>query len=161
MATPPESLEANVAAVDETDEGLEVRVHLRNDADRALHYICDVRAIHYDSAARRLTVRLSDEGRVVVPGVANVRPPLRYIDPGSEAEITLKLPAEISKLAPAPSGDPREVAFQRQRIADAVEVVVEIAWADVPFYEDPRATTDNVLPSVVWQQRTQSATIRR
>jgi hypothetical protein len=161
MTVPEDSLRANVESVDETERGLEIRVQLRNDADRALHYISDVRALDYDPGSRKLTVRLSDRGRVVVPGAANVRPPLRYIDPGSEAEITLRLPEQITKLAPSPDVERRIVAFQQQRIADAEEVAVEIAWSDVPFYEDPRVSSEDVLPSVHWQQHEETASIRR
>jgi hypothetical protein len=157
------SLQAEVLAVEAVERGLEIRVRMANRADRALHYISDVRALDYDAAARRLTVKLSDEGREIVPGASNVHPPTRYLDPGSEAEVTLRVPAEISRLAPSPDGDPRKVAFERLRIADAEEVVVQIAWADVPFYEDPRprAAAELVMPSVQWQQHRTDATFRR
>lgn len=161
MSTTEDALEAELAAVTEDDTGLEITVRLHNAVDRALHYVGAVRALDYDEAAGRLTVRLSDVGREVVPGAANVRPPMRYVDPGADAEVTFHLPAQITKLAPDPGGDDRKVAFERQRIADASEIVVEVAWADVPFYEDPRQHDDLVLPSVRWQQHSTRATFRR
>ncbi len=157
MAVDEGSLEAEVDAVAVDEDGLRIRLRLRNSADRALHYIAAVRSVDYDPQARRLAVRLTDAGRVVVPGVSNVRPPMRFVDPGAEAELTLRLPATLSWLVSDPDGDPRRVAFDRHRITDAEDVVVEIGWADVPFYEDPRPRDDAVLPSVRWEQHRRSA----
>ena len=161
MSTSQDAFRTRVVAVAEVDGGLELRVTLHNSADRALHYLSAVRALDYDPAARVLTVRLSDEGREVVPGGANMRPPVSRIDPGSDAELVLQLPATISRLVPSPDGDTERVAFERLRIADAVEVVVEVAWADVPYYPDPRHHDDLVLPSVRWQQHTTRSTLTR
>jgi hypothetical protein len=161
VAVNEESLEATVASVEENERGLVIRLRLRNHADRALHYIAAVRGLDYDPDTRRLTVRLSDVGRVVLPDTANVRPPIRSVDPAAEAEVTLQLPTKISKLAPDPGGDTRRVAFERQRIADAEDVVVEVAWADVPYYEDRRKHDASAMPSVRWQQHQQSATFQR
>lgn len=161
MSTTDPDLHAVVADVVEDDDGLDVTIRLHNSADRALHYIGAVRALDYDPTARRLTVRLSDVGREVVPGAANLRPPTRSVDPGADAEVTVHLPAQITQLVPSPDGDERRVAFARQRIADAEEVVVEVAWSEVPFYADPRDHDDLVLPSVRWQQDTAYATTRR
>jgi hypothetical protein len=161
VTVPAESLSAVVESVEETERWLEIRVQLRNSADRALHYISDVRRILYDPDTRALSVHLSDEGREVILHPA-VRPPtFRYIDPGAQAEITLRLPQSISKLGTPPDPERRQVNFVRQRIADAEEVTVEIAWADVPFYEDPRAGDAKELPTVRWQQHRLQTTYRR
>src|SRR5258708_6508554 len=125
VTVPAESLSAVVVSVQETDRGLDVRVRLRNAADRALHYISDVRRILYDPDTRALSVLLSDEGRVVVPHPVIRRPAFRYVDPGAQAEITLQLPETISKLATPPDAERRLVNFVRQRIADAEEITVE------------------------------------
>ncbi len=161
MSTAQDAFRTQVAAVTEVDGGLELRVTLHNTTDRALHYLSAVRALDYDPATRRLTVRLSDEGREVVPGAANMRPPVSRVDPGADAEVVLRLPETISRLVPSRDGDPERVAFERLRIADAVEVVVEVAWADVPFYPDPREHDELVLPSVHWQQHTARSSLAR
>lgn len=150
--TKPDALSVLSADVCSTDDTLVVTVRLRNDADRALHYIASVRSIQYDPATRRLTLRLSDEGRVVVPGAAIVRPKFRHIDPNSEAELTLTVPAEIVMLAAPPDPERRRVAFQKHRLTDAEEIVVEIAWSDTPYYEETRDVDDPRMPTVRWQQ---------
>lgn len=161
MAVSSESFQASIASVEPNERGLQIRIQLRNQADRALHYISAVRGLAYDPATKHLTIRLTDEGRAIVPGAANVRPPMRFIDPAAEAEITVQVPAQISKLAPSPDGDNRRVAFERHRIADAADVTIEIGWADVPFYEDPRPRDTTVMPSVHWQQHRETATLHR
>jgi hypothetical protein len=161
MTVERDALKTEIDAVGEADDGLEVRLVFRNDADRALHYIAGVRGLLYDPATKRLTVRLSDEGREIIPGGANIRPPFRHVEPGSQSELTLKLPTEITMLAEPTDPERKEVMFQAHRIADAEQIVVEVAWADVPFYEDPRPKDVEVMPSVVWQQHTQTASIVR
>lgn len=147
-----ESLVGAVVAIRDTDHGIEVEVRLRNQADRALHYISDCRGMSYDEAARHLTLRLSDEGRSIVVRPGNREPQFRHVDPGAEALLTLALPAQITKFAPPPDPERRQLAFVKQRIADAEQVTVQIAWSDVPFYEDPRQSVREMLPAVRWQQ---------
>jgi hypothetical protein len=152
------SLQGTVTSTCSTARGLVIVIHLRNDSDRALHYVADVRAIKYDPVTRRLEVRLSDEGRTVIPGAVNIRPRFHYIDPGAEAELTLVLPNEIVMLAPPPDPERRTVAFQKHRIADAEELEIYIAWADTPYYEDTRDTEETRdaanrrYPVARWQQ---------
>ena len=37
-------------------------------------------------------------------------------------------------------------------IADADEVVVNIGWADTPYYADPRKSKKQVMPTERWEQ---------
>lgn len=159
-ANGPDALSASLRAVTPADRQLDLEVRLVNRADRALHYIADVRATRYDPTSRILTVSLSDEGREVIPLAVGSLPTFRHVDPGSEAEIHLSVPDRIVKLSRG--APPGEIAFDTQQLSDAQEVVVEVAWADVPYYEDTRASAvqDARPPSVRWQQHVARASLR-
>jgi hypothetical protein len=160
--TKPDDLKASIEAVEpvaaRTDEKtgrpmpgeLEFVVRVKNDADRTLHYVSDVRATRYDPNTRRLVLALSDEGREVIPGAMMKLPVFRRIDPGSTAEIHLRVPDRIIKLSR--NAPPGELAFETHQLSDAQEVVVEVAWADVPYYKDTRDKDDNRLPAARWEQ---------
>ncbi|HTU13018.1 MAG TPA: hypothetical protein VMG08_19165 [Allosphingosinicella sp.] len=134
----PRGPRGTIRSVDFSKRGAEVTLRLRNDDSRPVHYISSVRTIRFDPATKRVVVGLSDEGRVVIPGAADVHPNFSYIDPGSEAELQLVLPPRIVKLAEGPLPDD-EVRFEQHDLADADEIVVEVAWSDIPYYEDVRA----------------------
>jgi len=125
---------------------LDVTLRLKNAGDRALHYIADIRTIRFDPATGRLVVGLSDEGRVLVPSMASVHPNIKVIDPDSEAELMLALPLQIRKLANAPAAD-GFAAFEDQDLTAATEIVVEVAWSDTPYYNDPRPTETGRMPT--------------
>jgi hypothetical protein len=129
---------------------LEFVVRMTNDSDRALHYISDVRATRYDPATRTLVVALSDEGRELIPGTIMKLPVFRRVDPGTTAEIRLRVPDRIVKLSR--DAPPDQIAFETHQLSDAREVVVEIGWADVPYYKDTRGKEDNRLPAARWEQ---------
>ena len=129
---------------------LEFVVRMKNDADRTLHYISDVRATRYDPNTKRLIVALSDEGREVLPGAMMKLPTFRRIDPGSTAEIHVRVPDRVIKLSR--SAPPGEIAFETHQLSEATEVVVEVAWADVPYYKDTRGKDDKQLPAAAWEQ---------
>lgn len=132
----------------------ETKIHLvlkiRNTAERALHFISDVRTLRYNSVSKELVVSLSDEGRELIPGAASKLPKFRHIDPGSEAEIHLEVPKKIVKLSR--SVPPGELGFESHQLNDAVDIVVNVAYADVPYYPDTRKTEATTLPTVQWQQ---------
>lgn len=154
-----EALAAAVASVGQPGEEIEVVVRLSNPASRALHYIADVRARRYDPATRTLTLALSDEGREVLPGAAHKLPEFRHIDPHSDAELRLRVPNRIVRLSrSAPAG---ELAFEQHGLSEIDEVLVEVAWADVPYYKDTRPSRDDKrLPAARWQQHTARASAR-
>jgi hypothetical protein len=56
---------------------------------------------------------------------------------------------KLSRTAP-----PGELAFETHQLSDAEEVVINVAWADVPYYKDTRVTDDMRLPAARWQQHT-------
>lgn len=148
----PRALEITSSTRVVTDQGLVIVIRLRNTSRQALHYISDVRAIKYDPVARRLEVRLTDEGRAVIPGAAHVLPQFRVLDPLAAAELSLTLPVEIIMLAPPPDPEKKKIAFQKHRIADAERIDVVVAWSDTPYDQDPRDTDDQRLPAARWQQ---------
>ena len=157
----PGDLTATILSVAPVDTRLEVVVRLQNQAARALHYVADVRATRYDPATRTLTLSLSDEGREVILGLAGKLPRFRHVDPGSQAEIHLSVPDKIVKLSRSAGSD--ELAFETQQLSDVREVVVEVAWADVPYYHDTRASAlqDARLPAARWEQHKARATQRQ
>lgn len=159
----PDDLTAAIQSVAPVDTHLQVVVRLQNKAARALHYVAEVRATRYHPATRTLTLALSDEGREVIPGLAGKLPVFRHVDPGSQAEIHLSVPDKIVKLSRAVgSGGSGELAFETQQLSDVREVVVEVAWADVPYYQDTRASAlqDARLPAARWEQHKARATKR-
>ena len=146
----PKPLKGTVRSLTTTERGMQVVLRLQNPNTRAMHYIADVRGMEYDPATRRLTVRLTDEGRIPIPSTVQVQPTFRFVDPDSEAEIRLDLPQSIVRLGtPSPTG---EVTLEEHRIADAEEVVIDVAWADTPYYEDARPSAAKEMPTARWQQ---------
>jgi hypothetical protein len=152
-------VEAAPESMVEIDDGFELSVRLRNPLDRAVHYIADVRAMIFDPATRRLRVQLSDQGRELPPGGIAVQPQIRTIDPHGEALATVRLPKTIVKLAQTPS--PGEVRFEEHAIADAVEIELEIGWADTPYYPDPRDKSRTAPPVAAWEQEAARVTFGR
>lgn len=160
----PDDLTATIESVAPVDTRLQVVVRLQNKAARALHYVAEVRATRYDPTTRILTLALSDEGREVIPGLAGKLPVFRHVDPGSQAEIHLSVPDKIVKLSrSAGSAGSDELAFETQQLSDVREVVVEVAWADVPYYQDTRASAlqDARMPAARWEQHKARATKRQ
>lgn len=136
-------------------EGLEVTLSIRNDGDRALHYIADIRTLSYDAATGELVVGLSDAGRQRLPGSIFRLPNFKYVDPHSEAELTIRVPPRIVKLTTdaTPDGAP---VFEEQRPVEAARIRVEMAWADTPYYGDARPRSRDQdecqLPTAAWPQ---------
>jgi hypothetical protein len=147
----PARLEGSLKTATVTDTGIELVVRLHNPGGRALHYIAEVRGLPYDPVSRKLTVRLSDEGRQHLPASLNKHPEFRVVDPESEAEIKLTLPGRLIRFADQPDAS-GELVLEELRIAEATQIEVAVGWADTPYYEDPRKTNDKRLPTARWQQ---------
>ena len=160
--TNPDDLKASITAVEQitgyvdektgrrTEGELEFVVRLTNDTDRALHYISDVRATRYDPGSRTLVIALSEEGLEPIPDAGMQLPRFRRLDPRSTAELHLRLPDRLIKMTSGAA--PGELAFETYDLKEAREVVVEVAWADVPYYPDTRETDDKRPPTVKWEQ---------
>ena len=147
----PDSLKVTVKSLESVDDEYRFKVRLSNKANRALHYICDVRTTKYDPQTKTVTFSLSDEGREVIPGVISKLPEFRYVDPESDIDIELRVPSRVVKLSR--SAPPGQLAFESHDLSEAENVVVEIAWADIPYYKDTRELKeDGRLPAARWQQ---------
>ncbi len=146
-ACPP--LAATIRGTAFTTDGVEVILHLRNDGERALHYVRSVRTLRYDPGTRKLVVGLTDEGLDPVPGSSSVHPQFGHVNPHDTSELRLRLPARFVKLAPTASSS-GGLQFEEYFPANAAEIEVRIAWADTPFYEDPRAVGADAVPTESW-----------
>jgi len=146
------SLKAAVRDVKIVKETLDVKLRITNSSDRTLHYISDVRATRYDPATKTLRLSLSDEGREVIPSAIQKLPEFKFVEPGSEVEISLKIPDKIIKLSK--TADPKEVAFEKHDLSEAVNIVVEVGWSDVPYYTDTRKKVrdEKRLPAERWEK---------
>jgi len=147
--TRPDDLKASLKSMERIEDDLELIVRLSNTSARALQYIADVRTTKYDPDTKILTLSLSDEGREVILGTIQKLPVFRYIDPGSEAKIRLRVPNRVIKLVR--STPPGKVAFETHHLSEVEEIVINVAWADVPYYKDTRKKDDKRLLAARWQ----------
>lgn len=159
----PKDLKISIVDTAKAEDGgdeIIVTVRLKNTGNRAIHYISDLRARRYDPATKKLTLMLSDEGREVIPGAVAKLPKFRFVEPDTQAEIEIRIPDRIIKLSR--NVPPGQLAFEKQELADVEQVVVEVAWADVPYYKDTRERDleDLRLPASQWQQNKARATKR-
>ncbi len=154
-AVAPEALRAEIRTVERKEKDLEVVVRIANSADRALHYIADVRAVRYDPASNTLTLAMSDEGRQVIPMMAGALPKFQFVDPGSQAELRLKIPDRLIKLSR--SVPPGQLAFEKHDLSAVRNLVIEVAWSEVPYYKDTRVARaqrgETRLPAARWEQQ--------
>jgi hypothetical protein len=151
----PSGLEGSIRSMIEARDAVELVVELRNHDDRTLHYIADARAILIDPATGTVRVQMSDRGREMPPGGIAMTPRFRSIDPHSQAVLTVRLPKTIVRLSSTPS-PPGETRFEELAITDATNVELEIGWADVPYYRDPRASTEGTSPVSSWEKQSLS-----
>lgn len=145
-------MRGSIESMNEIDDGTELTIRLHNPLDRAIHYISDVRAMIFDTHTRRLRVQLSEQGLEMPPGGIAMKPRFRQIDPRSKAETKVRLPKTIMKLSnvPSPTGD---ILFEEHAITEADEIVLEIGWADTPYYGDPRKKSLDTSPISSWEQQ--------
>lgn len=146
-AEPPK---VNIGTIAADNDELRIIVKLNNSNARAIYCIGDVRTIDYDPGSRKLEVRLTDAGRTLIPGIANMEPVIRTIDPGSDAELELRLHKTVVKLAPAGGSNP-ELQLQEWNLSEAEDIEVKIGWADIPHYHDTRDTESKEMPSTRWE----------
>lgn len=158
--TSPDALKASVFAFEPKGESVDLTVRLKNSASRALHYISDIRAIRYDPATRILTISFSDQGRQPIPMAVTKVPKFRFVEPQSEVEIQHRIPNRIVKLSR--TAPPGKLAFETHLLDNMEELVVEVGWADVPFYKDTRKSRAKELrtPAARWEQHQARASMR-
>lgn len=151
--------EPEIGTIEFHDDGtnLIVKVQVKNPSDRTLHLYASPRGMRYDEATKVLRILLSDENLGEnAPGSIFVLPRFTTVDAHGQAEITLKLPRFLTRLAPgAGQTSPK---LERLPIHEAAAVEVDISWSDKPFYSDPRKKKTAVREQLVsWQ----SGTVRK
>jgi hypothetical protein len=142
------------------DGDVELTVRLENrHPERALHYIAEPRGVLVNEATGGFVVRLTDEGREVIPGSVGRLPNFGHVDPNSTALLTVWIPAEIVRMR-TPVVPTTEVELETHAVADDAEIEVVIGWSDTPFYPDPRErrqAPDSVYAWEKGQARTTTA----
>jgi hypothetical protein len=133
---------------------LVVRLRSRH-PDRVLHYIAEVRAIVFE--AGRFVVRLTDQGREVIPGAVGRLPVFGRIDPGATALLTLRLPATIIRLLTPPAPG-TEAVLAEYAVDPEADFEVVIGWSDTPYYPDPRDRHATAGRTGGWEQGLARAT---
>lgn len=121
------------------EDALVVTVTLRNRSDRTMYAYEEARKIQYDAATKRLRLLFHDHEADPVVMQHLLRPHIKEIPAGEEAEVQVRLPHEMRRLRSAAesarlaaSGDAS--MYDVQRLADAENVDIEVAIADTPFY---------------------------
>ncbi|MBF9128960.1 hypothetical protein I0C86_08175 [Plantactinospora sp. S1510] len=146
-------LEARMAGISRRTGAIELAVELSNPSpDRAVHYISDLRAIVFDDATGRFLVRLTDEGRELIPSTTGALPRFAQVDPASTAVLSLRLPEEIVRMR-VPEIPTAEVELERHELGPDAEIEVVIGWSDTPFYPDTRGRRSSAPSSAVeWEK---------
>ncbi|MDM4718694.1 hypothetical protein QTQ03_03445 [Micromonospora sp. WMMA1363] len=127
---------------------LGVRLHNRN-PERVLHYISEVRGIVFDTD--RFVVRLTDEGRELIPGAVGRLPAIGRIDPGASAVLALRLPSSIVRMR-TPTVPTAEVELEEHQLRPDADIEVVIGWSDTPYYPDPRGRREAAGLTRDWEQ---------
>jgi hypothetical protein len=148
-------LDATVERLERRADAVELTIRLVNPSQqRAMHYISDVRGIVFDEVAGRFVVRLTDEGREVIPGAVDRLPNFARVDPDSTALLPLRLPGSIVRMR-TPAVPTAEVELERHELGPDAEIEVVIGLSDTPFYPDPREPTRRP-PSILAWEKTQA-----
>ncbi|MGL5859349.1 MAG: hypothetical protein ACRC35_13270 [Angustibacter sp.] len=138
---------------------VELRLRMTNrDPDRTMHYVAQVRAIVFDDTRNTFVVRLSDEGREVVPGAASVLPTFARIDSGGTAVLTVHLPEQIVRMRRSATPT-AEVELETLTIDPGATIEVAVGWSDTAFYPDPRERRRDPGSVATWERGQARVTI--
>ncbi len=145
-------LEATLQNLGVADGKLRLKLSLKNNADRAIHYIAAPRSYNFDAATSKLIVHLTDEHLPLLHHGFRTHPKFRYLDPGANAEVTVSVPQTLNVLAqPAIPGE--RVGITAMNVGAATDIELQIAWSDTPYYEDGGRDPTSKTSSVVrWQK---------
>jgi hypothetical protein len=131
-------------------DSIEITLRLHNpDTNRAMHYISNVRGITVDSDGR-FVVRLTDEGRKLLPVAVQRDPQFGWVNPGATETLTVRIPNTISRMRVGETPT-REVELERFAAPPGQEIEIVIGWSDTAFYPDPRQTDQGAYPTVAWE----------
>ncbi len=145
-------LTAAAPRVNDIGPRLELLVELRNDSNRTLFAIGDLRGMKYDEATRTLRVLLTDrEFEASHSAGIGMLPRLLEVEPGGSTTLRVEIPKTLARLS-VPAGPPQPVPeIEQISTTEAETVQVDIAWSRTPFYRDPRARTGAVSDLVTWE----------
>ncbi len=123
--------------VEFNDEFCSVHVHVDNKSDAPMHVVTRPRGVRVDSAGA-IHLRFWDE-----PLPEGVRaaffslPPTRVLEAGEQAEVEFKFPRTFRQATGklTADGKPEIITIDT---STAPQLILDLAWSDVPFYEDPR-----------------------
>lgn len=144
-----------------SDDGqhLHLRIRVHNPSLRTRHLYNSVRALRFDRASTTLEVQMSDHGlaepRSLRYGQEELQPTnfilpsFTSIDPQSDGELSISLPRTIIRPDVAKSTS-ASMKFEQLPIHEATTLKVDLAWSDIPYYEDPRMPYDHRQQLVNW-----------
>jgi len=119
------------------DEWILLHYQLRNPSDRTLHSYARVRRIRMDEPHRTLELSL-DDSHVDPDSVLDTHlqvPPFLPVGAHEKADLELRVPRRISKLARGERGAaPR---MQQQDLTGFQTIALKVAYSDTPFYYKP------------------------
>jgi hypothetical protein len=151
--------EPTITGTSLTDDGqhlhLTVRVH--STSNRTLHLYNSTRALRYDRTTKTLEVQMSDHGLAEPRSLRYgdeqpttfILPSFTSVDPRGDAELSINLPRTIVRPDIAKSTT-ASMKFESLPIHEAAAVKVDLAWSDIPYYEDPRIPYDHRQQLVNW-----------
>lgn len=143
------AVEAPRARID--GDRLQIDVAVRNDADRALLVVSEIRAVEWEAATHTLHVWLGDreepEHRACT--VRSI-PTTRALPMRESVNVPVSLPRELWRLTPHADGN---ATVEHIDLREAQEVAVHVTVADGPFYP-PSPQLRRARAPVEWGQCT-------
>lgn len=145
----PNEMTIKSATLHDDGTSLQLLIVVRNPGNRTRHVYSSVRALRYDAATKSLEVQMSDHGLMEprdrrAPPQPNetstatfIVPRIVDVAPGTETELTLRIPRTITHIDPTKSAG-AVLKFVTEPIHEAQTIQVDVAWSDTPFYADPR-----------------------
>lgn len=132
------------------DRGLQVLdLKVENQTDAPMHLVVRPRGVSVD-ASGAVHLRFWDEPlpEGVVAALFS-RPPTRILESGEQATIKIKFPVQFREVSGQSAQGRAEI-----RIIDtltAPEVILDLAWANLPFYPDTRQE-ERPRPRILFEQ---------
>jgi hypothetical protein len=127
-----------------------VEFEVRNQTDAPIHLVVRPRGVSVD-ASGAVHLRFWDEPlpEGVMAGLF-ARPPTRILESGEDAIVQIKFPSQFREVTgqTLPDGRPEIRIID---VATAPDLVLDLAWANVPFYEDTRKE-ERPRPQVLFEQ---------
>lgn len=127
-------------------ERIAIDIHVRNDSDRSLLVVEEIRAIRFDRPTSTLEIWLSDDATqnpAAPQGVCRAisKPNTRELPAGTTVDLSVSVPRQLFSVEPGPDGT---AVVEHADLGEATSASVHVTVADRPFYyrpsgADPRA----------------------